>query len=172
MRRAGFLGDTGGDVDGVAKDVVAAANAVAGVDPNPKLHPVAFRQGLVEPQQTALDFNRRPHAVDRVRKIGHHRVADGLDEGALELGHCAGGQLRVALQHDDAGGVAVAVEVGGGAYHVGEEYGYGGLVRTRLWADCRLRFQQPVNVALFADHRPSRLLGYCVEHERIISALP
>src|SRR3970282_2344317 len=84
----------------------------------------------------------------RVGELRPHRIADGLDDVALVLLDDGGGLLGVAVEHGEAGGVAEALEVVGGADDVGEEDGQGGLVAAELLVNLRARLEQAVEVPL------------------------
>jgi len=106
--------------------------------------------------QTALEFDGRAHGQNRLRELGHHRVAYGFDHPTPEFSHRAGSQIRLAVQHGESGGVAVALEIGAGADDVGEQDGEGSLMPAQLFVNLGPLLEQPVNAVFFlAPHSNS-----------------
>ena len=70
-----------------------------------------------------------------VRKLGHHRIANGLNDAALEGGECLGYQADLAVQHGQSRSVAVAVEVRRRSDDVGEDNREGCFVPPEFLVD-------------------------------------
>jgi hypothetical protein len=72
--------DPGGDVDAIAKDVVAIDDYIAEVDTDPQLEPAFGRERIVDPTRGALHLDGAVDRVDDTREIGKQAVARCTDD--------------------------------------------------------------------------------------------
>ena len=72
--------EPGGDVDAIAKDVVAVDNHVAEIDADPQLQAALGRDRVVDRARGPLHLDGATQRVDDARKIRQHAVARGTDD--------------------------------------------------------------------------------------------
>ena len=72
--------EPGGDVDPVAKDVVAVDDHVAEIDANPQFQTALGRDRVVDRTRGPLHFDGAVQRVDDARKIRQQAVACGADD--------------------------------------------------------------------------------------------
>ena len=115
-----LIGHPSADVDRVAGDLGAVGEHRAPVQAGPHEQLVLVGEDQVAAGDFLLQVDERVGRVAGVGEDGERPVSCGVDDAAAEgVGHL-GGRVAVALEQAAPGLVAVLLEVGGGADHVGE----------------------------------------------------
>jgi len=78
--RLGECLEPGGDVDAIAKDVVAVDDHVAKIDANPQLQAALGRDRVVDRARGALHLDSAVQRIDNARKIRQHAITCGADD--------------------------------------------------------------------------------------------
>ena len=84
--RLGERLEPGGDVDAIAKDVVAIDDHVAKIDTDPELETPFRRDGVVDGTRCSLHLDGAVQRVDDARKIRQQAVARGADDPSAVRG--------------------------------------------------------------------------------------
>ena len=83
----------------------------------------------------ALDLHGCAHSRPRIWKFRHGGVTDRLNYFTVKLLDGTRGHFIVAMDHDQPGGIAVALKEAGRAHHVGKQHRQGILVPAELFID-------------------------------------
>ncbi len=105
------FGDAGGEVDRITEEIVAAAESDAVVDAGADAKTFGLGNVLVLIPKPALDGNGGAHGERGVGELRHDGVADLFDDHAMEFSNRPGDEAVVAMEQQQAGGVAKLVEV-------------------------------------------------------------
>jgi hypothetical protein len=71
--------ESGGDIDAIAKDVVAVDDDITEIDPDPQLQAALGWNGVVDCARCPLHLDRATQRVDHAQKIRQHAVACRAD---------------------------------------------------------------------------------------------
>jgi hypothetical protein len=150
LTRTSPFRNTGRDIDCVPKQILAPAKADAAIDSRPDLEALALGQVLIVPKQAPLNFDGSPHRKQRFRELGHNRVSYSLDYVSLEFSNGEANIIIVAVEQQEAGSIAKAVEVIGRPDDVGEKYRNPCFMAAKLFIDFRPSLEEVVD-CVFAD---------------------
>ena len=119
--RFGKLLQPRGDVDAVAKDVVAIDDDVADVDTDSQIDPLFGRHTGIALGHATLHVDRTAHRVDHAREFQQQPVARGLDDPAAVFGDLRVNKLPPMGLQSRQGGAVVAAHEQGIAHHIGRD---------------------------------------------------
>jgi hypothetical protein len=106
-----------------------------GVNPDSNLDTLIFWQGQIQLQELALDLNSGTHSRPRIWEFGHCGIANRLNYCAFKLLDGTRGHFIVAMDHDQASRIAIALKEAGRANYIGKQDRQGIFVLAELFID-------------------------------------
>ena len=85
LSRPAAFRDSGGDVDDIAKKVIGAFEAKAGMDADSDLQTFVPGQTLIVMKQKALNGDGGVNRSQWIGELRHHGISDRLDDNAPEF---------------------------------------------------------------------------------------